>query len=373
MLLSLLLAGLGAAAASGAATGLTAEIYANSVMRGAPVCTRVVPNGASFASPEELCPGWNGIFMPGQLSIRLTGTLTAEGAAKWHRFTTTVGPTALVRLWVDDHRIVDAWARHRAASGALADAGAADVAPAGYALWEHANIPAQHSEFPNGKVSNPKSAQDCAARCDELKSSCIGFVATPAEGAPTACYMRKLVDPGTGAKATCATAIKTAGTFSVYTRNSSCAFPQGWKPAGPAIAPSPPVLPDSPATPALLPNVTMGSDRPVFIRVDLRPVIDPDDSTPTPITLALNYTTDPTAETTLIPNSALSPNVSTAQLKRRQLQETAGSGWNHWARRSQLDQIALPQQVGVQLGIQNASGAQYKYALPEPQKTQVRM
>jgi hypothetical protein len=318
VLLALLLNGLAVAAA----TGLTAEIYANSVMRGAPVCSRVVSNNFAL-SPQELCPAWNGVFLPGQLSIRLTGTLTAEGAAKWTRFTTTVGPTAMVRLWVDDHRIVDAWSPRGADSHAAAEAAAA--APAGYTLWEHTNIPAQHGEFPTGKVSNPESAKDCAARCDELKSEgCIGFVATPATGAPTTCYMRKLQKPGAP---TCATAIKTAGGYSVYTRNSSCAFPAGWQPAGPAIAPSPPVLPDSPSTPALLPNVTMGSDRPVFIRVDLRPMVDPETATTaTPIMLALNYTTDPAAETTLIPDSAFSPNVSAPQLKRRQLQETAGSG-----------------------------------------------
>jgi hypothetical protein len=43
------------------------------------------------------------------------------------------------------------------------------------------------------------------------------------------------------------------------------------------------------------------------------------------------------------------------------------------ARRSQRAQIALPQQVGVELGIRNASGAVYENALPEPQKAQVRM
>ena len=34
----------------GAQTGLTAQVYNNTVMRGAPLCTVVVPNGASSIS-----------------------------------------------------------------------------------------------------------------------------------------------------------------------------------------------------------------------------------------------------------------------------------------------------------------------------------
>ena len=47
-----------------AASGLTAEVYANSVMRGTAVCTHVVPNGWKVESAHELCPAWNGVFMP---------------------------------------------------------------------------------------------------------------------------------------------------------------------------------------------------------------------------------------------------------------------------------------------------------------------
>ena len=203
-----------------AASGLTAEVYANSVMRGTAVCTHVVPNGWKVESAHELCPAWNGVFMPDQVSIRLTGTLTAQSPAQWHRFTATVGPTAMVRLWVDDHRIVDAW--------------------------------------------GPRTGPDT----------------------------------------------------------------------------------DSPSTPALLPNVTIGAERPVFVRVDLRPA-----NLSTPVSFSLDWTVDPAAEapTTPIPQSALSPNVSATQLQRRLLQEAASTGWNHWARRSQLAQIALPQHVGVEL------------------------
>ena len=113
----------------------------------------------------------------------------------------------------------------------------------------------------------------------------------------------------------------------------------------------------------------MGNERAVFVRADLRPAANG------PIIFSLNWTTDvaPNAPTPPVPSSALSPNVSAVQKQRRALQERASTGWNHWARRSQLAQIALPQHVGVELSIRNASGATYAKALPEPQKTQVRM
>ena len=209
-----------------AASGLTAEVYANSVMRGTPVCTRVVPNGWRVESAEALCPAWNGVFMPNQLSIRLTGTLTAEGASKWHRFTATVGPTALVRLWVDDLRLVDAWTpRH-----AEAASNGSVVVPRGYSFWDHANIARAHDDFSNGKIVGPESAEDCAARCDELKSDgCIGFVATPATGTISTCYLRKVLNATSGCAGEIAT---TSRPYSVYTRNSSCELPHGWTPPG---------------------------------------------------------------------------------------------------------------------------------------------
>ena len=341
--------------ANGASGGLTAEVFANSVMRGTPICKRTVPNGFSL-QPEALCPSWNGIFTPGEYSIRLTGTLSASGAARWHRFTTTVGPSAMVRLWVDDHRLVDAWEPRGGGSGGGDHGVAAGAPPAGYALWSESNIPDNHNEFPTGKIDSPTSLEDCAKRCDELKSAgCIGFVAAErhaTNGIPATCYMRRLPSHAAG----CSAAIQPAAAYAVYTRNSSCTFPAGWTPAGKHGS-----SPDSPSTPALLPNVTMGSERPVFVRVDLRPMERED-----PVTFSLGWTTDPTADTVPVPSSALSPTVSDAQAKRRKLQEAAGTGWSHWARRSQLAQIALPQQVGVQLGIRNASGAVFENALPQP-------
>jgi hypothetical protein len=220
---------------------LVEQIYANSVMRGTPVCRTVVPNGFRKAA-TALCGAANGgRLSPGEYSIRLTGTLSASSPQQWHNFSATVGPTALVRLWVDDHRLVDAW-----------------------------------SPRPSGDT-------------------------------------------------------------------------------------------DTPTTPGLLPNITMGSERPVFVRADLRPM---DDS---PVQFALSWATGSATTHTLIPSEHFSPQVSSQQSARRALQVAAATGWNHWARRSQLAQIALPQQVGVELSIKNSSGALYSGALPEPQRTQVRM
>ena len=217
------------------------QVYANSVMRGTPVCKKVVPNGFRKTA-AALCGAANSDRLsPGEYSIRLTGTLSASSPQQWHNFSITVGPTALARLWVDDHRLVDAW-----------------------------------SPRPIGDTNTP-------------------------------------------------------------------------------------------TTPGLLPNVTMGSQRPVFVRVDLRPM---DDS---PVQFALSWAAGSAAAHVLIPSEQFSPEVSSQQSARRDLQEAAATGWNHWARRSQLAQIALPQQVGVELSIKNSSGAVYSGALPEPQRTQVRM
>ena len=223
-------------------SGLKVEVYANSVMRGTPVCTAVLPNGFRKDAASLCGAAGAGKLTPGEYSIRLTGTLSAPGPQRWHNITATVGDTALVRLWVDDHRLVDAW--------------------------------------------SPRIAGDT----------------------------------------------------------------------------------DTPTTPGLLPNITMGSERPVFVRVDLRPM-----KADSPVQLALSWAAAPEAAPTLIPSELFKPQVSPQQAARRTLQEAAATGWNHWARRSQLAQIALPQQVGVELGIKNASGALYTGALPEPQRTQVRM
>ena len=106
-LLSLAEAGLAQHADGGG--GLTAEVYANSVMRGTPVCKAVLANGFRKDTASLCGAAGAGKLKPGEYSIRLTGTLSAPGPRQWHRFSATVGQTALVRLWVDDHRLVDAW------------------------------------------------------------------------------------------------------------------------------------------------------------------------------------------------------------------------------------------------------------------------
>jgi hypothetical protein len=103
----------------------------------------------------------------------------------------------------------------------------------------------------------------------------------------------------------------------------ACSFPPGWVPPGHAVPPPPPSTPGAPITPGLLPNVTLGSERPVFVRVDLRPV----DYT---VEFTLSWTTDPAAAATPVPSDALSPSVSAPQAQRRKLQELAGRGWSHW-------------------------------------------
>lgn len=94
--------------ASAVPNGLKAEVYGNSVMRGTPKCVTTLPNGFS-KSMDSLCDGVAAEHV-GIPSIRLTGTLTPPAAAAtWYNFSAVVGEKAWVRLWIDDHRIVDQW------------------------------------------------------------------------------------------------------------------------------------------------------------------------------------------------------------------------------------------------------------------------
>eukprot|EP00041_Stephanoeca_diplocostata_P027809 m.773154 g.773154 ORF g.773154 m.773154 type:complete len:245 (-) comp23249_c0_seq2:850-1584(-) len=106
--------------ASGAlgATGFTAEVFGNVVMRGTPRCKSVVPNGFVVKNLLDICTGDSGYkpshdtqpLDPLLTSIRLTGTLTPTTSdAQWHNFTVTTTESAWLRVWVDDHRIVDQW------------------------------------------------------------------------------------------------------------------------------------------------------------------------------------------------------------------------------------------------------------------------
>ena len=217
-----------AALASG--SGLTAEFYRNSVMRGTPYCTRVLPNGFNV-SLDRAC-GSMAAVDGSNASVRITGTLTAPGGSEeWYHFAATVGTRAWVRLWVDDHRLVDEW-------------------------------------------------------------------------------------------------------------------------MGPHAA--------TPTTPGLLPNVSMDSERGVSVRVDLRPW----DAT---VAFELLWRSSASSSLAPVPASALSPAVSAAEAARRALQERVATGWNQWARHSQLAQIVLPQQVGVELSfVEGGSGRSYAGGLVTP-------
>eukprot|EP01052_Picozoa_sp_SAG31_P022937 SAG31_NODE_1852_length_7072_cov_12.649792_5_plen_313_part_00 len=197
------------------AGGLTAEVYANSVMRGEPVCTTVLPNGFSRTA-GTLCAGNPAALVPGSYSVRLSGTLTApEPQPKWYAFSATVGPSAMVRLWVDDHRLVDAWDPTARIS--------TPAAPDGYGRWPFANMASNVNEFPSnstGKIVSPESLTDCAAACDALHSvGCVGFVLSPQRDT---CYMRKLARSDGG---NCSVRITPSSEYAVYTRNSSCGPP----------------------------------------------------------------------------------------------------------------------------------------------------
>lgn len=110
-----------------AANGLKVEVYGNSVMRGVPRCTAVMANGFSTTvsaackgstHPIEPCDA-NGVNSTtsatttcSQTSVRITATLAPPAmAATWYNFSATVGEKAWVRLWIDDHRIIDAWGK----------------------------------------------------------------------------------------------------------------------------------------------------------------------------------------------------------------------------------------------------------------------
>lgn len=82
-----------------AAATLTVEVFGNSVMRGTPHCTVVLPNGFDEAL-TSLCPSAAPYGESGVASVRVTGTLTAD-ADGWHRFVAQVDQLTWIRLWVD--------------------------------------------------------------------------------------------------------------------------------------------------------------------------------------------------------------------------------------------------------------------------------
>ena len=205
------------------ASGLHAELFGNSVMRGAPRCNLTLTNSFNITLLAA-CAAMTGV-QPEEVSMRITATLTAEQASsEWYRFAVGVGSSAWVRLWVDDHRLVDQW------SG------------------------------PHG------------------------------------------------------------------------------------------VTPD---TPALLPNVTLSSLRPVFVRLDLRPwqswaAVD------------LRWSRSIGQLPRTVPDERLAPVISTQQQARRNLQEGLATGWRPWWRHSNTAQIVLPQQVGADFTVRDRhTGKQY--------------
>ena len=94
-----------------AAASLRVELYANSVMRGTPRCNITVPNDGVERALSVLCPALGTASAPGSpISTRITGTLTSPSAAPtWYRFALSMATGRFARLWVDDHRLIDAW------------------------------------------------------------------------------------------------------------------------------------------------------------------------------------------------------------------------------------------------------------------------
>lgn len=215
------------------ATGsLRVEVFGNSVMRGTPRCVTTLPNNFN-RTLASLCPAdKRPSLVLGEVSLRVTATLTVlPKSTEWRAFSASVGTEAWVRVWVDDHRLVDHW-------------------------------------------------------------------------------------------------------------------------SGPH--------PDPPVTPGLLPNVSLAASRPVFVRVDMRPWA-------AWAALSLKWRDDASKPLVAIPATALAATVSAAQTERRALQERAATGWNQWARHSQLASIVLPHQVGIDLSLkQRATGATYSRGLVVP-------
>ena len=123
----LLLAVIGAVTCVSAS--LRVEVYANSVSRGVPRCNTTLPNDGAQRALRELCPALRDT-PAASVSVRITGTLTAaaeQNGSRWYRFGIRATSTTWTRLWVDDHRLVDAWGAETAAA-ARAGAAAQDLA-----------------------------------------------------------------------------------------------------------------------------------------------------------------------------------------------------------------------------------------------------
>ena len=77
--------------------------------RGTPRCNITLANGFNAPLPS-LCPALLDPPVPGSdaVSLRVTGSLTPSGQG-WRGFGVLTSPGAWLRLWVDDHRLIDEW------------------------------------------------------------------------------------------------------------------------------------------------------------------------------------------------------------------------------------------------------------------------
>ena len=107
------------AAVTRVSASLRVEVYGNSVSRGTPRCNTTLPNDGATLQLRTFCPSLLGT-PASSVSLRITGTLTAaQSGSKWYRFGIRATKSSWTRLWVDDHRLVDAWGD--AAATATAD------------------------------------------------------------------------------------------------------------------------------------------------------------------------------------------------------------------------------------------------------------
>ena len=287
-------------------------------------------------------------------SATLQGQLTTK--PQWTVFSVEADhPGAYVRLWVDDHLMLDE---------AIVPAGPAP-SPAGppgcahpggtpvrrgtshwgrwthWKLWQGVDLPTQGTDDPHsmrgdgGDCTSGCSLESCVALCDKLQAKgCVGFTTSP--GSFEVCYMRKLSSVGGDS---CEKQLHT-GHYDSYTRDSCINSTTFCPHAG---TPSP-----SPAPPPELPGVAAYSIPvpflPGFAYSKLRMEVTTA-AVASPITLTLKM------NGTAVPNSALVSTVAAPELKYHSERALAERGWNTWLSGDMLTHALLPHGIAVSMAL----------------------
>jgi hypothetical protein len=284
-------------------------------------------------------------------SATLQGQLTV--APQWAVFSVEADrPGAFVRLWVDDHLMLDeavvpvtpAPAPTPPQPRCPHPGGAALPSVPHWKMWQGVDLPTSGTDDPHsmrgdgGDCTSGCSLASCVALCDKLRTKgCVGFVTAP--GSFKVCYMRKLQ----GSSDSCEKQLHT-GEYDSYTRDSCINNTSFCPPGTPAPVPAPPKIPGvaAYAIPVpFLPGLTYSK-----VRVEITTAVI---ASPVSLTLKINGTA--------VPDHALSSTVAAPELKYHSERALAERGWNTWLSGDMLTHALLPHGIAVSMALHAGSSS----------------